>query len=414
MSFVRGGLSISIANLVNAMVSVALIPLLIRGLGDEAYGYMVFVQTIAVVLFYLVSKFEWVDFIDLASGKNLATRKIYSRLALFGELRSLAVTFVLALPLGFIYFYFSGEKKFSALSVAFLVLTAGLQSIGTLSAFFRVLNAEYANFFGLIATAIIRCLSIYIGVFLENSIDLTIFLLFLSELPKLVSFLIVSDFSWRNLYSSKNRKNGHDSVVNSGRWYKKQVLADLPVSQFDKIIIGAFFGAGDLAVFNLFKRCFSIANTVCQPFNMGALPKVNELKVTKREAEIFSLLRKFFVCAATISSIGAGFLVLSFSYWAGYVYPGFAKYKFEFSIFIFSISFYFSTILISPISFAYIGSRKSFFISLATSCSYFLILAFAAVSQNLSFAIFAFLLYLVLGVVTRFSFTIKELDSASK
>lgn len=412
MSFVRGGLSVSIANLVNAMVSVALIPLLIRGLGDEAYGYMVFVQTIAIVLFYLVSKFEWVGFIELASSQSHSKQKSYGHSALFGEICSLAVTFSLAFPLSFLYFSLVATQKFSAFSIAFLVLTAGIQSIGTLSSFFRMLNADYANFIGIIATSIFRCTSIYIGVFVEKSVDCTVFLLFLSELPKFISFLIVSDFSWRYLFSLKSSRDEFDYDRNSSKWYKKQVLVDLPVSQFDKIIIGAFFGAGDLAVFNLFKRCFSIANTVCQPFNMGALPKINELKSAKKHVDIISLFKKFFVFAAIVSCSGAIFLALSFSYWAEYIYPGFGMYRFEFSIFIVSVSFYFSTILISPISLAYIGAKKSFFVSLATSCAYVSILTLVAVSKNLTFAIFVFLLYLVSGVVARFTFTMKELNSA--
>lgn len=271
-----GAAALIFTNISTALINLIIIPVTISNVGLSIYGEFILVNSISSAFFIIFSMKSWPS---LVRFMNKSEEQFLVNEARLIELKGLLTATLIALLSIFLGSNFYNYSM-SIIGVILLILSTGF---GCYTVPISVLTSKKKVNYIAIANISAPLIKLFILMLPNASVLYVCMVYFLSELIRII-ILIMFEFKVAGKDEIKLSNNKLKELVNSMSWMRKSAIVDLPVQHLDKIIISAFLGVKELAIFFIIKRIASSITLVSEPICQLLYGKISSKKIaTKNE-----------------------------------------------------------------------------------------------------------------------------------
>lgn len=311
-------------NLLGASFGFFQLPLLLKMLGGQGFGELVLFQTVVGIYsaFTLIQFYQgMMKFSPKSDNSNEIMHKLF-RIGVVNEFLSiLLLCFLLSFFNNVIakqlhYLNIHGPLFF--LSVAITTALGYSQSIIIL---LRLLGKyHYVIVWGALSSALRFCILLIFPLF-HVSISWVIFSSFLlPEIAKLIGlFVLVPPFI---LFSRSKKVQNIKQIISFSFIVTAQEWCDLPVKQFDKIILSFFVQPVDVGIYQILRKIGNLMAMVVAPFSTSFFHEFSERINMHNLHGALRLFYKSVVGFTIVSLVLAIGLLLSKQYWSPRLFTG--------------------------------------------------------------------------------------------
>jgi len=319
-----------VLNLLSTVMGFFAIPITIKIIGIETYGYLVFIQSIASTIFTLTALQYWQGLLIELPGRHLESSVLKQIILKSLGYESFAIIIVMIIAVILPIFQLSQVHDFSRIDLLLLSISAVLPTIGTLTAFFRLVNKyNILMVTGLVANAL-KLLLLYLTVNIDATLSNLVLAYFIPEFLRfafLSGLIVISKSSLHGYLASVTID--YAKIFKAGKWATLQTIADLPVSQFDKIILGLALPGDKLGVYNILKKIYGVINMATGPFYTTSIPEFAIHINSKDMKGAFALWKKTTqILFPTVSLIALSCFFLK-DLWMPFIYKGLSNFESE-------------------------------------------------------------------------------------
>ncbi|MYM88087.1 oligosaccharide flippase family protein [Rugamonas sp. FT82W] len=400
-------------NVSGTAISFFAIPITLRIMGIEYYGSFVFMQSVAMIAFTLVTVQYWQGLLVELPGKSSSVtllKRQVGRSMLF-ELAGMVAATVSVLVLLLPVFHLSQVKGFGIVDVVLTVVSTLLPSLGSLVAFYRLTNKYQVLLTAGLCANILRLLLLLAAAKWSPTPSTVIVCYAVPELCRMMVLALIIHRQPADDPGAEAALVDHRAILSAGKWSTMLAVADLPVSYIDKVLVGVALSPEALGIYNILKRLYAIVSMATSPVYTNSIPEFShKLNVGDREGA-FALWRKTIMVLLPISSfIGLAAFVCR-PLWVPIIYRGLDHYALE--LFLMMLTAVVGGSFITTHAFYWaLGKRRQ--TSVVTVCSNLLYIGELLVLSHffgITGAISAFLLHVSLVVVVKVTLVLKERKS---
>lgn len=390
-------------------ISFFAIPITLKIMGLAMYGSFVFVQASAAIMFTLCTLQYWqgllVEFPGKENSSRVLARQVWRSLSYEGVGLLAALLLVLGLHLARV----PQAAGLDQLDLLLIVLSTLLPTLGSIVAFYR-LTDRYQVLLG----AGLLCNLMRLGLLnVAQRYHPTVTAVILSyALPEVLRFgyLGLSLLYRRQDLPGPVSGGGIDRgrIVSAGKWSTVQAMADLPVANVDKILVGLALSPEALGIYNILKRLYSIINIATAPVYMNSIPEFARRINQADLGGAFTLWRNtIFTLLPLSAAVGLSCYALR-GYWTGYIYHDLIHYSRELLIVIVTAVIAGGFITSHALYWALGKKRQSTAITVSSNLIYLVLLLALSARHGLAGAVAAFLLQVAGVVLVKVLLLIRE------
>lgn len=397
-------------NVSGTAISFFAIPITLRIMGIEYYGSFVFMQSVAMIAFTLVTVQYWQGLLVELPGKSSSVtllKRQVGRSMLFelgGMAAALATVLTMLLPV----FHISQIQGFGVLDVVLIVVSTLLPSLGSLVAFYRLTNKYQVLLMAGLCTNVLRLLMLLAAAKWSPTPSSVIVCYAAPEFCRLALLALI-------IYRQPADDPGQDAarvdnrtILNTGKWSTMLAVADLPVAYIDKVLVGVALSPEALGIYNILKRLYAIISMATSPVYTNSIPEFSHKLNVGDRAGAFALWRKTILILLPVATLIGMTAFLCRPIWVPIIYRGLSQYDLE--LFIMMLTAVIGGSFITTHAFYWaLGKKKE--TSVVTVCSNLLYMAELLVLSHyfgITGAISAFLLHVSLVVVIKVILVLKE------
>ncbi|QBE62525.1 lipopolysaccharide biosynthesis protein [Pseudoduganella lutea] len=384
-------------NLAGAGVSVITIPIMLAIAGVQAYGHLILVQSLALTAFTICSFQYWQGMLVALPGHKIEAavlkRSVWTSLRY--ELLGISIVVLGAIVLGAIGLPQTAE--FDTLQLLLLALSAVFPVIGTHTAYFRLVNRYNVLMLAGFTANLLKLLCL-VGVSHYAPTVTNMVLAF--SIPEFVrcALLFYLIYRWNDGIEGTLDGGTIDRVKvrRAGRWSTLQAIADLPVNQVDRIIIGFTLPGASLGVFAILKRIYSLVNMATSPFYSTSIPEFAAKANAGDIKGAFELWRRTMKMLFSVTAVVALACIVSKGIWMPLVFPVLQPYNIEFIIVLVTAVAAGTFITTHSLYWALGHLRQTTIIAVGSNACYLLVLAAFTWLGGLTGSVLAFLVHVLL------------------
>ncbi|OFA03348.1 polysaccharide biosynthesis protein [Duganella sp. HH101] len=386
------------------------IPITLKIMGIELYGSFIFMQSVAMIAFTLVTVQYWqgllVEFPGKISSVAVLRREI-GRSLLF-ELAGMATAFLAVLALMLPALHISQVSGFGPLDAVFIVLSMLLPSLGSLVAFYRLTNKYQVLLMAGVSANLLRLAMLYGAAHWSPTPSSVIVCYALPELCRLTYLGLLIYRKPAGSLEPSDAPLDRRAVLSTGKWSTLLAVADLPVAYIDKVLVGVALSPEALGVYNILKRLYAIISMATSPVYTNSIPEFSHKLNVGDRAGAFALWRKTILILLPVATLIGLTAFLCRPIWVPIIYRGLAQYDLE--LFIMMLTAVIGGSFITTHAFYWaLGKKRE--TSVVTVCSNLLYMVELLVLSHyfgITGAISAFLLHVSLVVVIKVILVLKE------
>lgn len=386
------------------------IPITLKIMGIELYGSFIFVQSVAMIAFTLVTVQYWQGLLVELPGKvsSVAVLKREIGRSLLFELAGMATAFLAVLVLMLPILDIPQVRGFGALDAVFIVLSMLLPSLGSLVAFYRLTNKYQVLLMAGVGANLLRLAMLYGAAHWSPTPSAVIVCYALPELCRLSYLGLLIYRKPGGPVEPAEAPLDQRAVLSTGKWSTLLAVADLPVAYIDKVLVGVALSPEALGVYNILKRLYAIISMATSPVYTNSIPEFSHKLNVGDRAGAFALWRKTILMLLPVATLIGLTAFLCRPIWVPIIYRGLAQYDLE--LFIMMLTAVIGGSFITTHAFYWaLGKKKE--TSVVTVCSNLLYMAELLVLSHyfgITGAISAFLLHVSLVVVIKVILVLKE------
>lgn len=304
-----------------ALLGLVITIVLIKLIGNNAYGILVLAQTYMGILDIILNVQSWKSVIQY--GQRSLVEKQYNELNSYIKIGTILdvstailggiIAILIAPTLGKI---FNWSNELIICSQIFSI-TIFSHFSGTPTAILRILNK-----FNLVAiqkfiTAAVKLIVLLIIYFVKNNVGLYEATIIYSVTDIVGNLILVifafieyhRRFSDFKILKAKLPKNSKEFITFT-LWGTVADIVDVPVNYFDVFIV-SLLGNEKVSIFKVFKQCIAILQKVTSPIQQSILPQFSELSAKKEEIRGYEIVLK--IRNVILKTIGPIAIVLGVS-----------------------------------------------------------------------------------------------------
>lgn len=268
---IRGGIAVSIVNVSTALVSLVLIPIMVRILGVREYGVQMLLQTVVSIAFTCSSVQYWQGVLLECSGGRSSKGQIKT-LCINGfvfELAGIIITLIVVYVVFASGLFRATEMNLHAVTI--LSLSYVVPLLGSPLVYLRIFDKYGIIGYVGVASNVFKLILVFITGMAGGSLLGLAYALLVPELCKLLAIGIYIYYDSRNADPGMavNKMTG---ILKVGISSTGLAMLDLPITQVDKAIIGILLSAELLAVYSILKRLQGLANILSAPYYANMIP----------------------------------------------------------------------------------------------------------------------------------------------
>lgn len=394
----RNSALVTAANLGSAFAGFIFIPILVGKVGLGVYGQFVIALSLVTSIATLLDLQVWQPLTaDLIANPTNHGTHVFSAfisevcVVLVGTL----VAFTVALCACFVGFCdWKVLKDILPLAITILLPT------GSLLAYLRTTNRYDLTFLFVLVPPLLRIL-LFTTVKIV-SLREVIVLYALSELTR-IPFLV-----WMLAKCVSGRSSWKMISLKRVAWPWAAAVSDLPVTQLDRVIVGAALGVEMAAIYHVIKRIAQIFSQFAAPLNQVLYPELLRLLKNKDEREQIRIIsRKIFLAIFSVGCIALAVSMASQDWWLHHFMPKLLPFKNVLHVYLFCQLIAISFVFIHPLILALIGNRTPAMLTLVTNACFVAALALTA-SHGVIFALAANVLQMGAVVASKVFICVKE------
>ncbi|MQA19999.1 lipopolysaccharide biosynthesis protein [Rugamonas rivuli] len=386
------------------------IPITLKIMGIELYGSFIFMQSVAMIAFTLVTVQYWQGLLVELPGKisSVAVLKQQIGRSLLFELAGMATALLAVLALMVPALHISQVSGFGPLDAVFIVLSMLLPSLGSLVAFYRLTNKYQVLLMAGVSANLLRLVMLYGAAHWSPTPSSVIVCYALPELCRLTYLGLLIYRKPAGPVEPSDAPLDQRAVLSTGKWSTLLAVADLPVAYIDKVLVGVALSPEALGVYNILKRLYAIISMATAPVYTNSIPEFSHKLNVGDRAGAFALWRKTILILLPVATLIGLTAFLCRPIWVPIIYRGLAQYDLE--LFIMMLTAVIGGSFITTHAFYWaLGKKKA--TSVVTVCSNLLYMAELLVLSHyfgITGAISAFLLHVSLVVVIKVILVLKE------
>ncbi|WP_152446871.1 lipopolysaccharide biosynthesis protein [Janthinobacterium sp. HH01] len=386
------------------------IPITLKIMGIELYGSFIFMQSVAMIAFTLVTVQYWQGLLVELPGKisSVAVLKREIGRSLLFELAGMATAFLAVLALMVPALHISQVSGFGPLDAVFIVLSMLLPSLGSLVAFYRLTNKYQVLLMAGVSANLLRLVMLYGAAHWSPTPSSVIVCYALPELCRLTYLGLLIYRKPAGPVEPADAPLDQRAVLSTGKWSTLLAVADLPVAYIDKVLVGVALSPEALGVYNILKRLYAIISMATAPVYTNSIPEFSHKLNVGDRAGAFALWRKTILILLPVATLIGLTAFLCRPIWVPIIYRGLAQYDLE--LFIMMLTAVIGGSFITTHAFYWaLGKKKE--TSVVTVCSNLLYMAELLLLSHyfgITGAISAFLLHVSLVVVIKVILVLKE------
>lgn len=309
---------LTLANVVSALATVAVIPLLIHGIGLAGYGALTLVQAFALTLIRFFDFQSWQVFTRIATGAAEGGASEADAWATALPLDALALTGLLLATLGAPLFMAVWGNEATPILASLLFALGGVQQI-TFSWIGRLrLQGQFLNLALLAAGPSLLRLLLLLGWKLAGwPLDL-ITAAWLFTLPEIVRVLWGAWLGLRqaNIVTAwcqgKRRK---DELKGFAFWLWATNLVDLPIQYIDQLLVGRLLSMEAAGAYGAIKKLGGAVGLLANPVSQVIFPEFSRMVGNGQLRRAWSLMWKAFGLIVVPGLIATGLLYVLRDVW---------------------------------------------------------------------------------------------------
>ena len=399
VTLIKNSSFIFILNIVSAAVGFFSIPITIKIIGIDSYGELILIQAIYLTIFTIFSMQYWQGLLIELPGKDICSALLKRKVVRSFQYELVAMTAVVIVAMILSAIDIERARHFNWIDLLLLSISVVLQATGTFTAYFRLVNKYTILMLIGCGSGIAKLLALYYIYFLSPSLS-GIILVYAGT--DVLSFLITIIFLYFDksalIGSGDAKKINENSIIKTGKWSTLQSIADLPVAQLDKVIIGFTLPGANLGLFNIFKKIYAIINMATAPFYITSIPEFSSYINTHDLKGAFILWKKTTTVLFALVLVLASACFATKTLWMNYIFPGLTNYTLEILIVLASAVIAGTFVTTQSFYWALGNVRESTVITVTTIAIYLLILFPLCFSYGITGAVTAFLLHAIFVV----------------
>lgn len=300
------------------------IPLLIKSLSMNGFGYLVICQTIgAIWVAFTICQFNQAV---LAFAPNNTHKDEIIKRSLTMTVSNYAISMIIFSILSFqlaniLSNYASNISKTDILAIIPIVFSTALTSSPFLAAVFRVKSIYHEYMIAQLLTATVRLGIIFYC--MQMSLGLWYFACIAFLLPDLLKITILWFRVNGQLVSSRRLEKGtNKKIIRLSLAMNLHAITDLPSQQLDKLILLPFIGLNNIGIYQSIKRIGLLTSMVTGPFSGSLFHEYSKYINEGKQQSAINLFHKSL--PLFLSATGSFSLLLwcTRSMWAPIMLPG--------------------------------------------------------------------------------------------
>lgn len=268
------------SNLFSAIMTLISAPLLLNSLGLDGYGVYVALFSVIQIVNAIFNIQSWQALVNYwyrdgyKNKKDALLKKCISVDFFSALLGALVILLTLKPVIDLIGLDVDLRNELYITSIAYVFFSQTSFSIGVFRCLDKFsLHAKLISLFSLF-----RLIAVIIAVFLEftpqNALIISlVMVIFLNIVQFFVAFKLIN-FSFLKIKRPYEKVEGFTKY---SIWVNLKVVADLPITHLDKVIVTTFLGSASLALYDLLKKCSSLIGMVASPIGQVVLPYLTNL-----------------------------------------------------------------------------------------------------------------------------------------
>lgn len=286
-----------IFNLITAVFSFLQFPLLIKILGKTGFGELVIFQTwILIWAAVSIIRFDEAIIMKIPGVVDHVNSRLRLLLAygIVSEVTSLFVGMII-ITAGYSLISHSLVSISRYGSITLYCIAAGVlsMSFGALSSTFRVLGLYHKYLRAVLLSTLLRTTILFYAAFFSLQVPLALGAAFL--LPELLRYAYLL-FTIKDVFRAENtfRQSREEKAGNLkfAVWSTVGSWADLPITQFDKLILSSFVPVSYVGVYHLLRRIGLFVAMATSPFYVSIFHEFSEMINSKRAQAALRLFYK--------------------------------------------------------------------------------------------------------------------------
>jgi O-antigen/teichoic acid export membrane protein len=396
-------------NVSSTAISFFAIPVSLKIIGIEGYGSFVFVQSAALIAFTLSTVQYWQGLLVELPGKSEKLLILRQQVLRSIGFEALGFTVAFVALLLFAHFQAAQFSQFSSLDLLLIVVSTIFPSLGSVVAFFRLTDKYQVLMASGLCANLLRLALLYAALHFSPTPSAFIAAYAVPELLR---------FAYLGAVVLLKRAQGEDGqggaavdgrkVFTAGCWSMGQAVADLPVANVDKILVGLALSPEALGIYNILKRLYSVINMATAPVYMNSIPEFSRKVNVGDVAGAFALWRKTIGVLLPVSTVIGLSAYLSRSIWMPFIYRGLAGHSVELAIVV-ATSVVAGSFITTHSLFWALGKRMQTTL-IAVGCNIFYLGVLLGLSSRFGLvgAVSAFLIHVLAIVSIKVVFLLRE------
>lgn len=388
-----------VLNLLTTVMGFFAIPITIKIIGIETYGYLVFIQSIASTIFTLTGLQYWQGLLVELPGRHLESSALKQIILKSLGYESIAMLIVMITAVILPIFQLSQIHNFSRIDLLLISISAVLPVLGTLSAFFRLVNKYNILMFTGLVTSAVKLILLYLTLNTDATLSNLILAYFI---PELLRFVFLSGL----IFISRPSLQGdlasvtidYAKMFNVGKWATLQTIADLPVTHFDKIILGLALPGEQLGVYNILKKIYGVINMATGPFYITSIPEFATHINSKDIKGAFALWKKTTQILFPVVSLIALSCFFSMDLWMPFIYKGLSNFEPELVVVLITSVIAGTFVTTHSFYWALGKAKETTIVNIATNVIYLMLLYALSLQYGLMGSVLAFLAQVIIFI----------------
>ncbi|CDG84606.1 lipopolysaccharide biosynthesis protein [Janthinobacterium agaricidamnosum] len=397
-------------NVSGTAISFFAIPITLKIMGIEQYGSFVLVQSVAMIVFTLLTVQYWQGLLLEFPGKEgriaVLKRQVLRSAVYEGVGVAAALLAVASLP----WFGIRQIGAFNIMEIVLIAVAVLVPALGSMIAFYRLTN-QYPILMGAgLCSNGLRLALLCLSLAFHPTPAAVILSYAIPEILHLLFLVTVMLMSKKDLEATPDGTEAPDDkkIFSAGKWASFLAIADLPVANVDKVLVAVALSPEALGIYNIFKRLYSIIGMATAPVYMNSIPEFSRKINLGDTAGAFALWRKTIMLLLPLSLLVGAACYLLRGIWIPMIYRGLAAYGAELMVVIASAVVAGSFITTHAIYWALGKKKQTTAIAVGSNLFYLAMLLSLSHWLGLIGAVGAFLIHVTLVVAIKVVFLLKE------
>jgi len=306
-----------VLNTIGAIISFFQLPLFLKLMGGNGFGEFVIIQTIVFTFsaFTQIQFYQGILKFSPNASDSINKTSVMMKLGIINEVISL-----LLVVTGFLIFYGVVNKTYhnlidiNTILPIIVVMTTSISSGQTISTVLRIVDKfQYVAIWSAFCQLLRFVLLLLLPKIATSQGNTLIIALIVPELLRIVALIFLIP---NNLISQKwNKPTQFKQMIKFSLTITVQEWCDLPVKQFDKLILSIFVQPMYVGTYHILRRIGTMMAMVVIPFATSFFHEFSERFNSNNVKGVLQLFKKSIVLFSSVSIILAIGLILSESLW---------------------------------------------------------------------------------------------------